>query len=168
MSPWASFLAIIAMQFAVFLALAYKKSAHVSLTKRIVVMGIVAGALFGIAFDLIVGQYLGIFNYHLGFELPFLLVNGALSYGLWMLTVLLLQRDRLIAFCGRVIFIGFVYEVSNYFFPVWAWTFGGSFLYQEGVVIIAGYCGLAALMALVATFATKTRFRAFSIIKNEL
>lgn len=84
------------------------------------------------------------------------------SYGIWMLTVQLLQHEHLLAFCGGVISIGFIYEVTNYFFPVWAWTFGGSFLYQEVVVILAGYCGLAMLMALFASLVTRTRFRAFT------
>jgi hypothetical protein len=130
-TSWVNFLVVVSVQLLFFLFLAHKKKALKKITPDLLVKSLIAGAVFGIAFDLVVGEYLGIFNYALHFDPLFLIINGALSYGLWILTVQLLQREHLLAFCAWTIAIGFVYEVVNYFYPVWSWTFSGSFLYQE-------------------------------------
>ena len=152
---------IICVQLLVFLVIAHKKRILKKITPRHIVISSALGVAFGIAFDLLVGRYLGIFDYVLGFHPLFLFVNGALSYGLWFLTIQLLQSERFLSFCGWTIAIGLVYETANYFFPVWAWTFDGSFLFQESVVILAAYCGLAILAAVTASLTTQARFRAF-------
>jgi hypothetical protein len=161
MSPWGNFFVIICVQLVVLLALAYRKSAIKNLTPSLLVRSIVAGALFGIVFDLSVGEYLGIFDYTLHFDPLFLLVNDCLSYSIWLLTVQLLQSERLLSFYAWTTVIGLVYEIANYYYPVWSWTFGGSFWYQEGIVVLVAYCGFALLAALASTLATPTRFRIF-------
>jgi hypothetical protein len=163
MSPWSNFIVVICAQLVIFLFLAYKKKATLKIRPRIVLKSIAVGTVFGIAFDVVVGKYLGIFNYVLHFDPLFLIINGALSYGLWILTIQLLQSERFISFCTWSIGIGLVYEIVNYFYPVWIWTFGGSFLYQESLVIFIAYCGLAILAALTASFTMKTPFKAFAL-----
>lgn len=163
MSSWTNFLVVICMQLLFFLFLAHKKRAFKQITLGLLVKSVVLGAVFGIAFDLLVGKYLGIFSYALHFDTLFLIINGVLSYGLWVLTVQLLQSERFLSFCAWTIAIGLVYEVTNRFYPVWSWTFSGSFLYQESVVILAAYCGLGILTALAASLTMQTQFRAFKL-----
>lgn len=163
MNPWADFAAVIFVQLLAFLFLAYKKQAFKRVTLSLIAKSAVLGVVFGIVFDLAIGKYLGVFDYALHFGVLFLIINGGLSYGLWILTIQLLQNERFLAFCGWTIAIGLVYEIANYFFTVWIWTFDGSFLYREAVVIFAAYCGLAILAALASTISTKMRYRAFRI-----
>ena len=163
LNPWIDFFAVIGIQLLFFLFLAYEKKAVKKITLPLIIKSIIVGVIFGIAFDLVAGKYLGIFRYALHFDPLFLVINGGLSYGLWLLTVQLLQSERFLPFCAWTIAIGSVYEVANHFYPVWQWTFGGSFLYQESVVILAAYCGLAMLAALAASLMTQTRFRAFKL-----
>jgi hypothetical protein len=158
MSPWSNFFVVICAQLLFFLFLAHRKQAFKVITPSLVIKSVVAGVVFGIAFDLVVGKYLGIFSYFLHFDPVFLVINGALSYGLWILTMQLLKSERLLSFLSWTIVIGFAYEVVNHFYPVWSWTFGGSFLYQESIVILAGYCGLAILTAFVLAFTTRPKF----------
>ena len=162
MSPLISFSVVICTQLLFFLFLAHKKRAFKKITPHLVLKGVTAGVLFGMSFDLLVGKFLGICSYALGFGPLFLIINGALSYGLWLLTLWLLRESNLLSFCAWNIALGLVYEIANYFFPVWSWTFGGSFLYQESIIILVMYCGGAMLVAYVSTIATHTKFRAFT------
>jgi hypothetical protein len=146
MNPWINFLVVICMQFLFFLLLLYKLRAFKKITCGLLIKSVVAGVLLGVTFDLLVGKYLGIFSYILHLGLPFLILNGALSYGLWILTLQLLQSECPLSFCVWTSATGLVYEVVNYFYPVWFWTFNGSFLFQEVIVIFVGYCGGALLL----------------------
>ncbi len=161
MSPWANFLAVVCVQLLFFLFLAYRKRAFKKVTPGLLVRSVALGVVFGIAFDLLVGKYLGVFDYALHFDPLFLAINGGLSYGLWILTVQLLQAERFLSFFAWTIAIGAAYEIADYFYPVWAWSFGGGFLYQESIVILAAYCGLALLAAFAVSRTTRIRFRAF-------
>ncbi|MBU6323338.1 hypothetical protein KGQ55_01480 [Patescibacteria group bacterium] len=161
MNPWLDFFAVVSVQFFFFMFLAYRKRAFNEITLGLVGRSVAAGLIFGIAFDLAVGKYLGVFEYALRFEPLFLVLNGALSYGLWMLTIRLLRDESFLSFFAWTIAIGAVYEIADYLYPVWTWTFGGGFLFQESIVLLAAYCGLAMLAAFVATYATRTTFRAF-------
>lgn len=149
MISWVNFFIVICAQFLVFLFVAHKEKLVTKIRPVHIVQSVLLGIVFGVAFDLLVGRYLGIFTYALQFDPLFLVVNGALSYGIWMLTIYCIQSNRILSFCAWTIGIGLFCELANYFFPVWSWTFGGSFWYQEAVVILVAYCGLGILTKLL-------------------
>mgnify|MGYP003395468573 CR=1 FL=1 len=156
MNPWANLTIVIGTQLLIFLFIYYRREKkHLS---EILFKSLIMGICFGIPFDLIFGKYLGIYDYVLGFGLIFLFVNGLASFGLWIATVWLLRSRSFSHFCYSTICIGMIYELTNYFFPVWSWQFAGSFIYQELVVIIALYFGLAILVAILISLTTKQRF----------
>jgi hypothetical protein len=163
MNPWINFFVVICVQLLFFLILLYQKRTFKTITPGLILKSVAAGVVFGMAFDLLVGRYLGIFSYALHFQPLFLVINGTLSYGLWFLTLWLLQSERFLSFCGWNIALGLVYEVTNHFYPVWSLTFGGSFLYQASMVILVEYCGLALLVAFVASLTKQAQFRAFTL-----
>lgn len=115
------------------------------------------GIVFGITFDLIVGKFFGIYSYFLGFGFPFIIINGALSFGLMQANTLLMQKTRFIHFYIWTLIVVAVYEITNYYFPVWAWEFASprvELLIVHGV----GYIGLAVLMALLWHILLKHKF----------
>ena len=155
MSHWTNFLVVISAQLVLLLLLAYSKQGLKKITFTFVLQSLFLGIVAGIIFDLVVGKYIGIFDYALDFTPMFLVLNGALSYGIWILTIHILQSERLLQFFVWTVLIGLIYEVVNYFFRVWYWTFEGSFLYQEAVVIFVAYCGLGLLTTLWLSITTK-------------
>ncbi len=109
---------------------------------------------------MIFGRYLGIFGYGMDLGPAFLIVNGALSYGLMIATVLLLRSESFLRFYLWTVVLGIVYELVNHFYPVWFWTFNSNFLYQEIVLVFAAYCGLALLIAVMLSLTTHRYFPA--------
>lgn len=160
MSHWTNFLIVIFAQLVLLLLLAHWKQGLKKITLPFVLQSMALGTVAGIVVDLVVGKYIGIFGYALGFTPVFLIFNGAFSYGLWILTIRTLQPECLLPLCAWTIIIGLVYEVVNYFFRVWYWTFGSTFLCQEAIVIFVAYCGLGLLTALWLSITTKEKFRA--------
>lgn len=165
MELWVNFAVVISVQALVFFALAERKC-EVAITHTAVLRLLLLGLVFGYPFDLLFGNYLGIYQYHLGFGALFLLVNGILSFGLMFATVFLLSRETFSRFYLWTIAIAMVYETTNYFFPVWQWTFGSGFLYQELIVVGAAYCGLSLLKAITIQIVLRTQFL-FLNFKNE-
>lgn len=143
---WTDFLAVITIQWALFAGVALVRRTPVRRAAGILLGSIALGAVFGIAFDLVVGKTLGVYTYRAGFALPFLVINGALSYGALCATVWLVRRERFWRFYLITTAVGAAYELANRLFPVWSWTFAGSPLAQEAIVILAAYCALALLL----------------------
>jgi hypothetical protein len=164
MSDWAHFYSVVGVQLIVFLLLAYQKRSVGRISVGMFFKCVVLGALFGIGFDVLFGQQLGIFGYSLGFDPGFLAINGVLSYGLWFATVQLLRSEELLSFYIYSTAVALIYEVTNYFAPVWSWTFGDSGLFQEFVVTFFAYAGLALLVAAVSSLVLRTKFRALGRI----
>ncbi len=127
-------------------------------TGRYLLLGALVGIPFGIAFDLAVGLYTGIFTYTIGFPLWFLIINGLLSYGFMIANVFLLHNHTVHHMFIWSALLGVVYEITNYFFPVWEWTFGTP-LFEYSIVILAAYFGLAWLMMLVLQLLFGTQFK---------
>ncbi len=113
--------------------------------------------VFGFLFDHIVGQYIGVFSYKLGFGPFFLFFNGALSYGFMFANVMIMRDARFFHFYFWTIFIGIVYEITNFYLPVWNWEYGNSY-FEYGTMIFAGYSGISFLMAYVIHVFLKTHF----------
>ncbi len=126
--------------------------------------GCILGLPFGIIFDLIIGKYIGIFDYQMGFETPFLILNGIGSYGLMMANVLLIRKHPALYVYLWTISLGVVYEVANYLFPVWEWTFATA-PYEYFIVTLAGYAGLSLLMTCTLRIVYGIKFRYIDLLR---
>ena len=122
-------------------------------------LGILSGAVLGLFSDIVFGKFLGLWSYTLGFDLPFLLVNAVLLYGLFAAHVLLMQRVRMLHFIAWVLASGVVFEVSNYYFPLWTYHFFDATYWTVPVmvppvelliVVSAGYVATAFTIATIA------------------
>ena len=153
---WINFAIVIGVQFLLFLIHAWYEH-KLKDVPRILSQSIVIGILFGSLFDLVVGKYVGVYMYTLGFGPGFLIINGALSYGLMQANTLLMQRAQALHFYAWTLVVGFVYEVTNYFFLLWSWEFGSP-LVELLVVHLVGYPALALLMAFVWNVLFKKSF----------
>ncbi len=153
---WISFGVVILVQFVLLILHAWYENRLAELPK-ILVWSICIGIIFGILFDLVMGKYVGLYSYELGFGMLFLTINGALSYGLMQANTLLMQRARLLHFYVWTLIIGMVYEVTNSFFTVWTWEFSTP-LIELLIVHAVGYIGLATLMATIWHIFLKHRF----------
>ena len=117
------------------------------------------GLVFGIAFDLLVGEYLGVYTYlGIGFTFPFLIINGIFSWGFMIAAAALLYKHSFFGMYAYSIAIAVAYESVNYFYPVWHWTFHESFLLEELVLIFAAYFGALFLMGVAMSPFTKQSF----------
>lgn len=126
--------------------------------KRFLLQGMLIGLAFGICFDLIFGKFIGMFAYELGFPLWFLVLNGFFSYGLMMANVLLLYHHSVLHMYFWSLLLGLTYEISNYFFPVWEWTFSYT-LIEYVIVSFAAYFGLTLLMMCTLRVTLGIRFK---------
>lgn len=145
--PMVNFWIVIFVQLTFFILVAF----HLNKANKIIkylLLGMIIGLPFGVVFDLLISEYVGVFSYYLGFTKDFLVINAIFSYGLMVSTVALIKNLRIIPLYLWSVLIGCVYELINYLSPVWEWTFGG-FLYELVVVIGAAYFGLMLLMILV-------------------
>ncbi|MBI2612466.1 hypothetical protein HYW59_01475 [Candidatus Kaiserbacteria bacterium] len=90
---------------------------------RVLWQGALTGLVYGPPVDLIVGKYLGIGTYLLGFGPFFLILLAVLGWGLFAANILLMQQARLLHFCSWAMVVIVVSEVINLFFPSWTWPF---------------------------------------------
>jgi hypothetical protein len=153
---WLHFASIISVQFLLFIFCAFyeKKLSHIS---RVLGQGILTGLIFGLAFDLIVGKFLGFHSYLLGFGVSFLILNAALSYGIFAANILLLKDVRLVRFYIWTLVIVTVYEITNHFFRVWTWEFSSS-PFEFLIVLLVGYLAGAILIIMAWHLFIKYRF----------
>jgi len=147
---WFNFGVVILTQFLLFIVHAYYEK-RLKDVPKILLISMLIGIPFGILFDIVVGEFLGLYSYELGSGIFFLAINGALSYGLMQANALLMQRAHMLHFYVWTIIVGVVYEITNHFFRVWTWEFG-SVWFETFIVHSFGYTGLAVLMALVWHF----------------
>ena len=143
---WLHFAVVIFVQFLVFIAAAHYAK-RLSDVPRVLGRGVVIGLIIGIAVDLILGKFLGVYSYVLGFGALFLIPNALFSYGLFAATILLFERARLSRLYILTVVMMAVYEVANHFFRVWTWEFTSplipfpialSMLYLAGAVVVIG------------------------------
>ena len=158
--PWFNFAIVIASQIVLFLVVAIFEKKLVQIP-NILKWGIPIGLVIGLLFDLIIGKYLGINSYVLGFGLPFLLINGAVSYGLFAATVFLFKDKHVWSFTGWIVALTLWYELTNYFFPVWKWEFALPAI-PFFLVLILGYWWGAMNVALIHHFLLKKKFAIFN------
>lgn len=85
--------------------------------------GALVGLPFGISCDLLLGHQLGFWTYELGFVWWFLVINGIFSYGLMIGNVILLYKHSFLNMLSWVLVVASSYELVNYYFPVWIWTY---------------------------------------------
>lgn len=144
---WLSFCIVITVQFLLFIGIAWYKHDLKNSFKKLLPC-LLLGVPFGIGFDLIFGQFLGIYGYVLGFDLPFLVANGFLSFGLAFAALIPLRAVSHREFYVWSIVIGGVYECINYLYPVWSWNLYESMVTTQLVLMLAAYPGLLLLMSI--------------------
>ena len=123
--------------------------------------GMLLGLPFGVLFDLIIGKGLGMFEYELGFTFWCLVINGIFSYGFMIANVFLLKNHSWQDVYLWSVGLGTVYEVTNYFLPVWKWTFG-TLAFEYGLVVLVAYTGLTVLMMTCMQILYRFNFRIIS------
>jgi hypothetical protein len=117
------------------------------------------GVPFGICFDLLVGDFLGFYTYTEGFNLSFLFLNGLFSYGFMIANVRLLYHHSLLHTYLWSVCLAIVYEVTNYIFPVWNWTFLSNQTLEYVAVIFVLYVGLTTLIMAALKLLYRVHFR---------
>ncbi|MBP6924512.1 MAG: hypothetical protein KBB78_03005 [Candidatus Pacebacteria bacterium] len=121
--------------------------------------GMLLGLPFGIIFDLCVGKFVGMYEYQLGFMFWFLTINGLFSFGFMMANVRLLYHHTLKHLYVWSVLLALVYELTNYFFPVWNWTFASSATIEYAFVILIAYTGITVLMMGALKLTYRVHFR---------
>src|SRR4051812_29896173 len=96
---WLHFTIVVFVQLLFFIICAYYEK-RLSDIPSLLGWGVLTGIVFGTLLDRVVGEFFGLSEYELGFGAFFLIINAALSYGLFAATILLLQRARLLQFYG--------------------------------------------------------------------
>lgn len=134
---WFNFGMLIVAQLLIFFVCAFSVK-RVQSTVRILALGVITGLVFGLAFDLVGGMLIGLHSYELGFSPFFLVINAALSYGVFAATVLLLQRVSTVPLFAWILLIVTGYEGVNMFFPVWSWVFASPTI-QFVIILLVGY-----------------------------
>lgn len=164
MEPVIQFSVVITVQLIVFLFFLQRHKEEV--WWKPLRISFLVGVPFGIVFDYVIGFYAGVYDYVLGFTLGFLFWNGLLSFGLMMAKVWLLRAESLLRFYLHIIAIAVPYEIINYFFPVWRWTFFSQSWQEYMFVIFLAYFGLAFMMAAVLHYCCGVRFAMFTLVRK--
>lgn len=153
------FFLVITVQFIFFVAHAFMvgESRNILLYLR---RGLLIGIPFGVMFDLIFGKVFGFWDYTFGYTWWFLTINSLFSYGLMIANILLLRHHSMAHMYLWSILLALTYEITNYFLPVWEWTFYDKNPSLEYVfVILVAYTGLTTLMMTTMRHVYKFHFR---------
>ena len=121
-SLWLNFAVLIFVQLLVFLIHAFYEKKLVDVP-RALWQGALSGIMVGPPVDLIVGKYLGIGTYLLGFGPLFLIPLAILGWGLGFANIFLMQNARLLHFCIWMMIVIVTSEIFNLFLPLWTWPF---------------------------------------------
>ncbi len=142
---WLHFTVVFFLQLLLFLAHAYyeKKLADIP---HVLWQGAITGIVFGPLFDLI-GKYLGLFSYALGFSPFFLALNAILLYGLFFANIMLMRHARLLHFCIWTTVVVAVFEITNVFIRLWTYTFAVPSL-EYFIIAFGAPLGLTMIIAL--------------------
>lgn len=161
--PWFNFAVLIFVQFLVFLIHAYceRKLADVP---RVLSLGALSGLLVGPPVDLIIGKYLGIGTYLLGFGPFFLILLAIFGWGLGFANIFLMQQARLLHFCIWMMIVIVTSEIFNLFLPLWTWPFA---MQSIEYVIMALIAPLVLSMAIALVWHILFGYR-FAFIDNVL
>ena len=145
---WLNFAVVIFVQLLLFIVHAYYEKRLVGVL-RILERGVVSGIALGLFFELVLGKIFGLWLNTLGFDVLFLTLNIALLYGLFAANTLLMQQARLAHFYIWTMIVGAVSEITNLFFPMFAWGFAYLPPVEYLFVLSIGYFGGAVLVAAV-------------------
>lgn len=145
MHGWLAYTAVIVVQALLLLFVAYRQRSLRGLG-RVTVTSMLSGIVLGVVTDLVLVAYLGVYSYFLPFTSLFLVINGALAYGLMTATVRLIPLQPFLPFCAWALLICAVYELANLAFPVWHWSFFESMFVLQLLGVVAIYCGGALVM----------------------
>jgi hypothetical protein len=143
MEHWLHFVVVIIVQFLFFLFVSHNRKQKIGTTSFVRLL--LLGVPFGFIFDVVVGEYFGVYDYYLGFGTMFLIINGLLSFGIMIATIELIKREEPLHFYLWTLALASTYEIANYFFPVWIWRFTENATLNESIVISVLYFGLSIL-----------------------
>ena len=157
MTPWIAFFVLILLQLVLLYCFVLWHRTPQRVAMHIIFKGMLLGLFFGPAFDIAFAVYVGMFHYYIPIDIVFLICNGVLSYGLMIANVMLVihaRKDEVFhpkhawGWYWVFILMGIVYEVINFFAPVWYWTLYGSpsFWMTEFLITVFAYPALAYLM----------------------
>lgn len=155
--PLLNFIILVSLQLLFFIVHAWRVGEKDKISQYLV-KGMTIGLPFGVIFDLIVGKYFGLFDYELGYVMWFLVINGIFSYGFMIANVFLLRKHSTIDMYLWSAGLGLTYEVINFFFPVWEFTFATPWIEYSTVILIL-YIGLVWLMMAALQYVYKIGFR---------
>lgn len=147
LEAWLNFIIVVFIQFVLFLIHAYYEK-KLSDVPRILGQGVLSGIVLGPLFDLVFGKFFGLCSYTLGFGALFLILNGALLYGLFAAHALLMQQSRLLHFCIWIMVVVAVFEIANLFIPLWTYAFRVPSI-EFLIIVSVGNLGAAVLVAVV-------------------
>lgn len=153
MDAWLDFAVVGFAALLLFIVCAFYEK-RVSDVPRLLLVGVLTGIPLGLLSDFVLW---GTYTYPLGYGLFYLTLNAAVVYGLFVATVLLLQRVRFLRFCIWVLAMVAVYEVSNYFFLVWTYEVT-PFLGWLSFVLV-GYFVTAVFIAVVGHLSFGYKFQ---------
>jgi hypothetical protein len=143
MEAWIDFVVVGFVALAFFVACAlYEK--RFSDAPHLLLFGVLAGTPLGLVSDFALW---GAYTYPLGYGLFYLTLNAAVVYGLFVATVLVLQRTRLLRFFIWITALMAVYEITNYFFTVWTYEVTPFLCWLSFVLV--GYFATAIFVALI-------------------
>lgn len=152
---WVSFVVIISVQIVFFALTAFYFKKPPS--SKLLLRGAAIGMTVGLVYDILLGGYFGLFSYTLGFEIQFLLINASLSYGIFAANTLLLEKVSTIHFVIWLSALVSVYEITNFYFPVWSYNFALP-LIPFFILCLIGYSSGALLTSFIAKLLFKQPF----------
>ena len=153
MELWLNFVVVGLVAFFLFMVCVFREQRY-SDAPRLLLLGILTGVPLGLLSDFALR---GTYTYPLGYGLLYLILNAAVVYGLFVATVLALQRVRFLRFSIWIIAIMAVYEITNHVFPVWGYKVS-PFLGWLSFVLV-GYFATAIFIALIGHMIFGYRFQ---------
>ena len=142
---WLNFTVIFFAELLIFLIHAHyeKKLAG---APRILWLGLLSSIVPGPLADLL-GEYLGLGSYALGFGPLSLTLNAVFLYSLFAANTLLMQKARLLHFCAWTSVFVAVVEITNLYFPIWTYALAVPSI-EYFIVAFGAPLGLALAIAL--------------------
>lgn len=143
---WFNFVVVFVIQLLLFIIHAWYEK-RLSDVPRVLIRSVLSGIVLGLFFELVLGRMLGLWSITLGFDVVFLTLNITLLYGLFAANTLLMQRASFVHFYVWTMIVAAVSEITNIFFPLFAWSFADLPTIEYLIVLSAGYFGGAYLIA---------------------
>jgi hypothetical protein len=148
---WLNFFVVVFVQFVFLIAHAYFTK-QLSGIWRLLLQGVCIGVVIGAGFDLIVGKFIGLHSYELGFSFLFLVFNWVFSYGIFSAHAILMRDVRPMYFHLWLVLLISIYESTNSFFRVWTWEFVQPTFESTAMIFLVYWAGASAVAAMARIY----------------